>query len=88
MQKRLQHSVGTPQDVPINDKQNTNLDIMGKIILKLSLILIFYLLITPISFLLRLAGKDLLNERVDLSSKTYWEKRENEIKSDRYDKQY
>jgi hypothetical protein len=35
----------------------------------------FYLVVTPIGLLLRLTGKDLLDEKIDPSAKSYWIKR-------------
>jgi hypothetical protein len=36
----------------------------------------FFLAITPVGFVLRLTGKDLLDEKIDKEAKTYWKKRE------------
>jgi hypothetical protein len=36
----------------------------------------FYVVLTPIGLVLRLTGKDLLNERIDRSAATYWKKRD------------
>ncbi len=36
----------------------------------------FYLVLTPGSLVVRLLGKDLLDQRIDRSAKTYWRKRE------------
>jgi len=41
------------------------------------LILVYYLLLTPISFLKRLFGEDALNRRIDRGIRSYWIKREN-----------
>lgn len=38
--------------------------------------LFFYLILTPIGLVLRLLGKDLLDERIDGAAKSYWVKRE------------
>lgn len=38
--------------------------------------LFFYLVMTPIGVLLRLFGKDLLDEGIDRSAKSYWVRRE------------
>ena len=45
---------------------------------RLLLGLFFYLVMTPIGLLLRLFGKDLLNERIDRSAHSYWVRREAE----------
>ena len=50
-------------------------EILGKIIAPVVMFLIFFALITPLSFVIRIFGKDLLKTR--LSNKTsYWIKRE------------
>ena len=50
-------------------------EILGKIIAPVVMFLIFFVLITPYSFVIRIFGKDLLKTR--LSNKTsYWIKRE------------
>ena len=50
-------------------------EILGKIIAPVVMFLIFFVLITPLSFVIRIFGKDLLKTR--LSNKTsYWIKRE------------
>ena len=50
-------------------------EILGKIIAPVVMFLIFFALITPLSFVIRIFGKDLLN--IKLSNKTsYWIKRE------------
>ena len=50
-------------------------EILGKIIAPVVMFLIFFVLITPYGFVIRIFGKDLLN--IKLSNKTsYWIKRE------------
>jgi hypothetical protein len=36
----------------------------------------FYLIVTPMGLMLRLFGKDLLDQRIDRSAATYWKERE------------
>ena len=43
---------------------------------RIILFILFYIVITPIGFFLRIAGKDFLNLRTDKNSDSYWEKRE------------
>jgi len=38
--------------------------------------LFFYLVMTPLGVIMRLAGKDFLDEKIDRSASTYWIKRE------------
>jgi len=44
----------------------------------ISLLIVFYLIFTPICFLLKIFGKDLLNKRIDNAS-SYWIKRKQDI---------
>ena len=41
----------------------------------------FYLVLTPVGVLMRLAGKNLLDQRMDRTAGTYWVKRTGETKS-------
>ena len=50
--------------------------VLGWINTRLLLGLFFYLVMTPVALVLRLAGKDLLQQRLDRSAKSYWVKRE------------
>lgn len=50
----------------------------------ISLIIVFYLIVTPIALLFKLFGKDLLNEKLDKKSSTYWIKRKKHIFSKEY----
>lgn len=52
--------------------------VLGWINTRILLGAFFYLILTPIGLLLRLAGKDLLDLEIDRSAKTYWRKREKE----------
>ena len=49
---------------------------MGFFITRILLIIIFYLILTPISLILRLFGKKFLDLKIDKNAKTYWNKRE------------
>ncbi len=51
-------------------------EIVGNIISKVIIIILFYGLFTPIAIILRLLGKDLLKKNLDKSSSTYWIKRD------------
>jgi len=53
-------------------------EILGKIIAPIVMAIIFFIIVTPISFILKLIGKDLLNTKF-LKKKTYWIKREKNI---------
>ena len=52
--------------------------VLGWINTRILLGVFFYLVLTPIGVLLRLFGKDLLEERIDRSAKTYWIRRESQ----------
>ncbi len=54
--------------------------ILGWFMSRLILFILFYIVITPIGFFLRIAGKDFLNLRTDKNSDSYWEKREKRVK--------
>ena len=49
--------------------------VLGYIMTRIILTIIFCLLFIPIGIIIRLLGKDPLKERFDLSSKSYWIKR-------------
>ena len=52
---------------------------------RLILGLAFYLVITPISVVFRLLGKDLIGQRIDRNAATYWKPREgHEASPERY----
>jgi hypothetical protein len=46
---------------------------------RLILGLFFYLVLTPVGVILRLMGKDLLDEKIDRSASSYWIKRDQAI---------
>ena len=56
---------------------------------RLILILLFYLVFTPIGLLLRLFGKDLLNRTIDRNARSYWIPRPEEpFERKRYERQF
>lgn len=54
--------------------------ILGWFMSRVILIILFYLVITPIGLFAKLFGKRFLELKINKSAKTYWEKRENIIK--------
>jgi multisubunit Na+/H+ antiporter MnhG subunit len=50
--------------------------VLGWINTHLILGLIFYLVFTPMGLIMKLLGKDLLDQKLDPEAKTYWKKRE------------
>ncbi len=65
---------------PLNKNWMTLAVILGWFMSRLILFILFYIVITPIGFFLRIAGKDFLNLRTDKNSDSYWEKREKRVK--------
>jgi len=65
---------------PLNKIWMTLAVILGWFMSRLILFILFYIVITPIGFFLRIAGKDFLNLRTDKNSDSYWEKREKRVK--------
>ena len=60
-------------------------EILGKIIAPLVMVLIFFFILTPLSFIIRIFGKDLLKLKL-LKDNSYWIKREKNITT--MDKQF
>ena len=50
--------------------------ILGSIIAPIVMGVVFFLVVTPIGFIMKITGKDLLNTKYDKKKKTYWIKRE------------
>jgi len=46
--------------------------LLGFVVSNILLTLFFYLVVTPIGLLARLAGKDFLNRKLDAQTKSYW----------------
>lgn len=55
---------------------------------KLLLSLTFYLVVTPIGFLMRLCGKDPMERKIDKNAESYWKKREPQTDPSRHYKQF
>ena len=70
---------------PLNNSWVKLGEILGKIIAPIIMALIFFTILTPISFLVRVSGKDLLRLKFS-DNDTYWIKREKNITS--MDKQF
>ena len=60
-------------------------EILGRFIAPIVMMIIFFLLITPLSFILKIFGKDVLNIKFN-NFRTYWIKRKKDINS--MDKQF
>ena len=61
---------------------------IGWVVSHLLLGVTFYLVLTPIGLLLRLAGKDLLQRRLDRNAPSYWMQRKGVPEAPRYFKQF
>ncbi len=53
-------------------------EILGRIVAPIVMFIVFFLVVTPMSFLVRIFGKDLLNLRFN-NSKSYWLKKKDNI---------
>lgn len=63
--------------------------VLGFFMSRVILFLLFYGVITPIGFMMKIAGKDPLDERIDTKRTSYWNKRPEEAKNrESYEKQF
>ena len=68
--------VGYPVLKPVYIGWMTFAFALGWVNTRLFLGLFFYLILTPMGLLVRLLGKDLLDERIDRKASSYWKKRD------------
>ena len=61
-------------------------ELLGVIIAPIVMGLVYFFILTPLSFLIRITGKDLLNVKFSNKVKTYWIKRSKDLGS--MDKQF
>ena len=61
-------------------------ELLGAIIAPIVMGLVYFFILTPLSFLVRITGKDLLNVKFSNKFKTYWIKRSKDLGS--MDKQF
>jgi hypothetical protein len=61
-------------------------ELLGRIIAPIVMALVYFTVLTPISFLVKIMGKDLLKKKFSNIENTYWIKREKSIGS--MDKQF
>lgn len=47
-------------------------ELIGGVISKVIMFILYFIIFTPISFSLKILGKDLLNKRLDKTASTYW----------------
>lgn len=63
--------------------------VIGFFMSRLILTILFYMVITPIGIIVKLLGKDVLNERIDKKAVSYWINRPAEAKTEEsYENQY
>ncbi len=64
---------------PLNKVWMTLAIILGWFMSRVILFILYYVIITPIGFFLKLIGKDFLHLKIDKTSQSYWEIREKKI---------
>ena len=64
--------------------------ILGYFVSRILLTIIFFVVITPVSLISRIAGKDPMERKLDPQADSYWMRREQETDTsiDRYEKQF
>ena len=63
-------------------------DVVGQVITKFLLSIIFFIIITPIGVIMRVLGKDTLDKNIDKEKESYWVSRDAEDDISAYEKQY
>ncbi len=58
------------------------------VLLRVILGALFYLIISPMAIVMRLLGKDLLDQAVHRDAKSYWSKRPDPVSREQYEKLY
>ena len=56
-------------------------EFIGGIVSKIMMFILYFVLFTPVSFVLKLLGKDLLDKKIDKSQESYWIERETQPQS-------
>jgi len=62
--------------------------ILGYLMSHLILLILYYLIMTPVGLVMRISRKDLLGRQFDKNAKTYWVKRRRESLRDQYEKMF
>lgn len=57
------------------------INIVESLVINILLVLVYYLIVTPISLIFKIAGKQFLELKLDKVSGTYWNYRSDENKS-------
>ena len=58
------------------------------VLMRIVLAMMFYGMMTPVSLVMRLFGKDLLDEKIDRSAKSYWKPRDVKFSCEKYEHLY
>lgn len=61
---------------------------IGWVVTHIVMAVIFYLVVTPLAVIMKLAGRDPMERRFDPSAKTYWKERPTETDPSRYFRQF
>jgi hypothetical protein len=74
---------------PLNKAWMTLAILMGWVMTRVILIILFYIVVTPTAFFAKIFKKSFLDLKIDKSRNTYWEIRKNkEIQPEDYEKQF
>jgi Saxitoxin biosynthesis operon protein SxtJ len=74
---------------PLNKVWMTLAILMGWVMTRIILIILFFIVLTPLGLIAKLFGKDFLDLKIERSRKSYWEIRERkEIKPLDYERQF
>jgi hypothetical protein len=74
---------------PLNKAWMTLAILLGWVMTRVILTILFYLVITPIALIAKLARKDFLNLKIDKQEESYWVKRERKsLKPIDYERQF
>ena len=65
--------------IPINNYWIKLGEFLGKIIAPIVMLVVFLFVVTPMSFLVKIIGKDLLGLKFSKKTNSYWIKRENKL---------
>ncbi len=74
---------------PVQKVWMTLATVLGWVMTRLLLIIVFFIGVTPIAFIARVVGKRFLNLKFEPDRESYWEKREPETRGmERYESQF
>lgn len=74
---------------PLNKIWMTFALVIGWVMTRVILAILFYIALTPTALIARLIGKDPLNRRIDRAAKSYWEKKEKSVPdAEDYERQF